>query len=165
MSIQARFNNYTPLYNMHRDVAHNFVYVAKQVAAALEDGTWPELAALLKHHKVSMLQVGEACEAYCIYLSMAVTSPKVSEFDALEQAGFWRCAPMAQVAVMATIGTVFSGMQHVGVREATLGGEGPVMNMGDIVSAGSQVLKFYRRPLWLRGLIHFYRRLRSWRKG
>jgi hypothetical protein len=166
MSLQARFLNYTPLYNPNRDVAHNFKFVMQRVAAGLEDETWPELASLLRQNKVSMEQVGEACAAYCRYLNMAITAPKVSVFDALEQSGFFACPPMAQVAVMATLGQVFSGIQHVGVREATLQGDGPVMNMGELVEAGEQVLKFYQRPVWLRWLRRWLRAvLRKWRSA
>jgi hypothetical protein len=164
MSLQARLLNYTPLYNPNRDVAHNFNFVARTVAASLEDGTWPELAELLKSHNITMEQLGEACAAYCRYLSMAVTEPLLPVHRALEHSGFLACPPMAQVALMATIGQVFTGIQHVGVREATISGDGPVMNMGELVAEGQRVLKFLRRPKWQRSLLMVVRYLvRLWK--
>jgi len=163
MSLQARMTEGDPrLYNPSRDVAHNFKSVMEMVADRLEHtSTWTELAAILKREKVSENDLGEACAAYCRYLIQAVDDPKKPMANAIEDAGFFKTKPAAQVAVMAMIGTVYAGMHHVGVREATMGNVGPLLSEQELVRQASDLLKYMRYPRWLRKIYRLTQRIKA----
>lgn len=154
MTLQARMSEGDRrLYNPSRDVAHNFKDVLQLVAARLEDSKWPELAVLLERENVSMDDLGEACACYCNYVAAGFNDPKKSMQDGLVSSGFFECKPAAQVAVMAMIGVCYAGIQHVGIREATVGGEGPLMSVEDLLDSADDLLKYIGQPRWKR-LLH-----------
>jgi len=134
MSIQARMSSSDPrLYNPSRDVAHNFQSVMELVASRLEDQTWTELDSLLRREEVNIDDLGAACGAYCQYLATAKTDPLLAMHPSLEQSGFFKCKPAAQVAVLALIGTCYAGIQYGGIREASLGGDGPMQTVENLM--------------------------------
>jgi hypothetical protein len=159
-SLQARFNEHDPrLYNVNRDLAHNYKYVLELVAARLEDGTWKELDALLEQNDVSMDDLGEACAAFCRYVGSATTDKESNVEEGLRNAGWFECKVGAQAGYLAVLGTVIAGMAHRGIREATLDEEGPALKVGDLTEAGDRCLaalrmsKFKRR--WLKWTSRF----------
>lgn len=149
------------LYNPSRDVAHNFKEVLELVAARLEDRQWPELADLLDREGVTLDDLGEACAAYCTYVASAVDSPKKPMQASLQDSGFFKCKPAAQVAIMAMIGVCYGGIQHSGIREATVNNEGPLMKVSDLVDAADSLRRFMGKPVWLRKLIRLYYQVTS----
>jgi hypothetical protein len=138
------------LYNPSRDVAHNFQAVLHLVADRLEDRSWPELAELLDREGVTLDDLGEACGSYCLYVASAAQTPEVSMPDALRASGFFQCKPAAQVAVMAALGTCFSGIQHAGIREATIGGEGPLYTVNDLLGHAERFRAQLGQSRWRR---------------
>jgi hypothetical protein len=162
MSLQARMSEGDRrLYNPSRDVAHNFKEVMDIVAGRLEDHKWPELADILGRERVSMDEVGEACGCYCTYLSSAANPDMigVSMVESLKMSGFFECKPAAQVAVLAMIGTCYAGIQFGGIREASIGGEGPMETIAEVVEHAARLHKYTGMPRWRRRLEDFKRRL------
>lgn len=134
MTLQARMTaDDRRLYNPARDVAHNFQEVMNLVAGRLEDYAWPELNEVLSREGITIDDLGEACGAYCQYLASAAQEPNVSMTESLTRSGFTKCKPAAQVAVMAMLGTCYAGIQHAGIREASVGGEGPMYTVADLI--------------------------------
>jgi len=134
MTMQARMTaNDARLYNPSRDVVHNFQQVMKLVAGRLEDASWTELDELLRRENTTMDDLGEACQAYCNYLANSAKLPDLPMYDSLEQCGFFKTKPAAQVAVLAMIGTCYAGIHHIGIREATVGGEGPLQTVDELM--------------------------------
>jgi len=43
------------------------------------------------------------------------------------------CKPAAQIAVMAMLGTCYAGIQYAGIREASVGGEGPMYTVAELI--------------------------------
>lgn len=162
MSLQARMSESDRrLYNPSRDVAHNFKEVLQLVAARLEDSKWPELAELLAREQVSMDDLGEACAAYCIYVASAVEDPNKSMFAGIADSGFFKCKPAAQVAVMAMIGVSYAGIQHAGIREATIAGEGPLQTVSQLVDSADNLRKYLNRPMWQRKLLRWIEKVKK----
>lgn len=134
MSLQARMTaNDQRLYNPSRDVAHNFQQVMRLVADRMEDHSWAELDEVLAREGITMDDLGEACGAYICYLTNAAHAPDLPMEKSLEQCGFFNAKPAAQVAVLALIGTCYAGIHHVGIREATVGGEGPLQTVDELL--------------------------------
>ena len=134
MTMQARMTaNDQRLYNPSRDVAHNFQQVMELVAGRLEDASWTELDEVLQREHITLDDLGEACGAYCNYLTASAKFPERTMYDSLEQCGFFKTKPAAQVAVLAMIGTCYAGIQHAGIREATIGGEGPLQTVDELM--------------------------------
>ncbi len=149
--LQARMSEGDPrLYSPSRDVAHNFQAVMEMVAGRLEDGAWPELDAHLKDNDISMDDLGEACAAFCSFVGDSVATPDASMEEAMQAAGWFDCKPLAQVALLSVLGTVYAGIHFVGVREATLGTGGPAHTVHELVDAGSKFLAITRVPKWRR---------------
>lgn len=163
MTLQARMSaGDNRLYNPGRDVAHNFKEVMEEVARRLEDtNAWTELSDILKREKITDEDLGEACAAYCRYLVNSATDPKLPMVQAIEAAGFFNTKPAAQVAVMAMIGTVYAGIQHTGVREATVGGEGPLLDAKSLVKESQSLLEYMRYSRWFRKLYKLFGRLKA----
>lgn len=163
MTMQARMSaGDNRLYNPGRDVAHHFKEVMETVAARLENtAQWFELSAILKQNGTTDEDLGEACAAYCRYLVASANDPKLPMVKAIEQSGFFNTQPAAQVAVMAMIGTVYAGIQHVGVREATLDKVGPLYDAKSLVKEAESLLEYMRYPRWRRKLSRFFNRLKA----
>lgn len=162
MSLQARMSEGDRrLYNPSRDVAHNFKEVMNIVAGRLEDQKWPELVEILKREQVSMDDVGEACGCYCTYLASAANPDMVgvSMSESLKLSGFFECKPAAQVAVLAMIGTCYAGIQFGGIREASIGGEGPLETIAEVAGHAARLHRYMGMPYWQRRLADFKRRL------
>lgn len=162
MGLQARMSEGDRrLYNPGRDVAHNFQEVLETVADRLEKQSWPELAGLLDREGVDMDDLGEACGAYCTYIASAADPERgqLSMIDAMRLSGFFECKPAAQVAVLAMIGTCFAGIQFGGIREATVGGEGPLETIAEVAQHGARLQKYMGMPRWRRKLADFKRRI------
>lgn len=160
MTIQARLSANDPrLYNVNRDVAHNFKDVIKLVGDRLEDGTWGDLNDLLGDHDVSLDELGEAHGAFCRFLVMSGTNPKAGMEDALREAGWFDLRPEAQIGVMATLGSVTLGIHFAGIREATLGGNGPAMEIQELLEFGEQSSKLIAEGRWRRAVRRFKSRV------
>lgn len=151
MSMQARASEWDHrLYNINRDVAHNFGDVMREVAARLEDGRWPVLNEIMAHYKVSQEDLGKACEAYCIFVMSAADDRKERMGACLTRSGWYDVPEHAQVALMAILGTVLSGYFWSGAREATLGGVGPCLTYTDLRERGRQCATLMQIPRWKR---------------
>lgn len=149
--LQARFDEHDPrLYNVNRDLAHNYKRILEVVAARLEDGAWKELDDHLKDNGVTMDDLGEACGAFCRYVASGAVDKNSDMLEGLTNAGWFECKPLAQAAYLAVMGTVVAGMAHRGIREATLDEDGPALKMEDLTEAGEQCLAALRVPKWRR---------------
>jgi len=162
MVLQARMSqDDARLYNPSRDVAHNFKEVLELVAARLEDQAWPELVDVLKREEVTMDDLGEACAAYCQYVASAIEHPNRPMQVSLEVAGFFKCKSAAQVAVLAMIGTCYAGIQHAGIRDATIGGEGPMASVNDLLESADRVLRYTGSSRLARRWYRFKERIKN----
>lgn len=158
-SLQARLSKEDPrFYNPNRDVAHNFREVIQIVAARLEDNAWPELGEILAREKVTMDELGDACAALCKFVATSVDNPKEGMKEGMDRCGWEEVPPGAQVAVMAILGTVTIGYHWAGVREATIGGEGPAMTLKELATQGEISSRYITMPRWKRALDRLYRR-------
>jgi hypothetical protein len=147
MSLQARMTQGDPrLYDPSRDVAHNFIDVVKTTAHQLEHiaTAWPEMAQVLSRESVNEHDLGEACGALCTYLIETADKTKrnVSVEQAFTNAGFFNLKPAAQIAVMAMVGLIYSGMFYRGARQATMIDSGPLLEVPELVAAGGMLAKF-----------------------
>jgi len=162
MSLQARLSENDPrLYNSYRDVAHCFGDVMREVAARLEDRRWPELDAILTKEGITMDQLGDACAAACTFVQTATELPKEKMHEALERSGWWKVPAPAQMALCAMIGTVMFGYFYAGVREATLGGQGPCQTFQDLRAFGSHAQALLSMGPWKRRWVRFTLRLEA----
>lgn len=147
--IQARQSNGdSRLYAPNRDVAHLFQPMMHQVAAWIEDGNWPVLAEFLKKNSIEPDALGEACAKMCRLIGEGaeVQYRKESCVDALKRSGFLGEPIEAQLAVLASIGAVVVGVAHKGLREASLGTDGPMKTIGELLEDSDRLLaKFYDR--------------------
>ena len=151
MPLQARFQEHDPrLYNVNRDLAHNFKELRELTAARLEDGTWPELDEFLNKNEVTLDDLGEACASFCTYVASAATDKQATMLEGLTNSGWFECKVGAQAGYLAVLGTVLAGVAHRGIREATLDDDGPALKVGDLVAAGDECLRAIRTSRWRR---------------
>lgn len=154
MSIQARISEIDPrLYNVNRDVAHNFADVMREVADRMEKGRWEELTELLKKAGVTDEQLGRACEAACNFVRTATVDKKEDMRASLVRCGWFDVRPEAQMAVCSLIGTVAMGYFYHGVKEATMNGVGPTATCQDLREAGARAAAAMSTPRWRRRLV------------
>jgi hypothetical protein len=139
--LQYRTSTDQRAYNPNRDVAHNFKEVAMAVAKKVQNGDLAELHTFISAAGVTEDDLGAACAAFCKFVGSAADPEHRSMQTSLELSGWFDVPPLAQVAIMAALGTAFLGIQFVGVREATLGGQGPAMEMREVLQASEELLK------------------------
>lgn len=142
----------TRLYSVNRDVAHNFGFIAEKVAERLEDGQWTFLTEFCKQYEISQDDLGEACRTFCLFLASATEHRGEKMVECMRRVGYYDVKEPAQVAYMATLGAVLTGVFWVGVHEATSGGVGPCMRMQDLVEFGALSAKRMQLPRWKRVL-------------
>lgn len=152
------------LYNANRDVAHNFEFVMKEVALAIEQGRVRWLRALAAENEVSDEELGRCCQALCKFVFVQADDPKESMSACLARCGFLDVSNAARVVVLAYLGQVTLGMHHAGVREATLGGVGPALTYRGLRWHGRRLTLLMTMPRWKRRLYRLQARLRrAWR--
>lgn len=165
MALNARMSQSDPrLYNPNRDVAHNFEYVVNEVATAIEEGRWKFLSVLAVNHGVTQDDLGLCMAALCKFVVIQADHPGESMPACLARSGYLDLPEAAQAVVMAYLGTVTLGMHWVGVREATLGGNGPALTYKRLRATGRRMTLLMRMPPWRRRLYRLKSRLRrAWR--
>lgn len=137
--LQARFNQGDPrLYSVNRDVAHNFQYVAMEVARRLRDDRWPAVEKLCAAHRITKVELGEACAAFCRFVAGVLEVPKESMEEGVKRSGLLDVREEAQVAFMSCLGQVMAGVYWVGLREATAGGSNPPLDSESLVRLGAE---------------------------
>lgn len=164
MSLQAKMAQpHDPrLYSPSRDVAHNFDWVITEVARRCEVGTWDALTRLAETHGVSMEELGRTCQALCLFVMSNTSDHRESMAQGLARSGFLDRDPIARVIVMAYLGTVTLGTHWAGIRETTLGGNGPLLTYQNLATYGRRLTVLMRMPRWKKWL-HILRW--RWRKA
>jgi len=144
-SMQARFNEHDPrLYNANRDVAHNFRFVAETVAQRLSQRSWDA-----EKKAIGIVPDDDMAVACVAFIRFVGDIRNVGMEEALADSGFLNVSSAAQIAYMANLGAVVTGIYFAGIREATLGGEA-TGKMDELVAAGRQCSELLHMPRWRR---------------
>lgn len=163
MTLQARVSQWDHrLYNVNRDLAHNFGSAVMELANRLDDERWPFLHELCRQHKVTDEQLAKALQALCKFVRGAADDPREGMYDVLLRSGWEEVPEAAQVVIMAYLGSILSGYYFIGAREATIGGEGPCLTYKDLAEYGHRCLEMMRRPRWRRWLDRAIGLVRRW---
>lgn len=164
MSINARMSPQDPrLYNVNRDLAHNFEFIINNVALCIEQGRWGALTRLAREHGVTDAELGKACSILCVFVAVQADNPKESMAACLARCGFLDLNEISRVIVMAYLGNIVLGIHHNGVREATLGGVGPAQTYKQLAQAGANLTLIMDMPRWKRRWYKFKQRAqRAW---
>jgi hypothetical protein len=153
MSVQARFPGDNRLYNPGRDLAHCFGSACQLTAKQLTDKRWPALQALCDDYKVAPEDLGAACQAFLMAVGTAAdVREEKHPHDALMRVGWFDVKEPAQIAFVAMLGVVCFGYFYRGVREATLGGEGPACGNRELAAMGQEVARVLALSPWKRAL-------------
>lgn len=106
-------------YSPSRDIAYSYRTALGAAFEGLEeDKADPFTARFLRDHGVTEDQIGDAAVALARYYNIAAGDPELrNPFDALKKCGFLDLPSAVQLAVMARVGQVMTGMAFMGVRE------------------------------------------------
>lgn len=143
-----------------RDIAHNFRFVIEEANRRLGDDRWGDLAEIIKHYDVSRDDLAKACEAMVVFV-VGAAEPGLTMHELLTQAGFFTIKPAAQIAYMATVGQIVTGVYWQGARLASITGKGPCRGLEDYLAAGRETARLLRLPKWLRPWNRFWTKLRK----
>jgi hypothetical protein len=162
VSIQAKLDpKDSRLYNINRDIAHNFANVARFVAARLDDQRWPVVHRILADNEVDLDELGKACSSFCLFVRSACDHPDETMQGALDRSGWNDVREEAQMAYMALLGTVIAGYYFAGVRDATMGGQGPCLTMDDLREAGKEARRLIVMPRWKKRLHRYLLKIKK----
>jgi hypothetical protein len=100
-----------------RDIAYLFPSVVENVAQRIEKESFGPLTKILKEKNVTQAQLGQACATYAQFLVLASTEENMTLERALNEAGFFKCDPLAQIAVLFYVGATMSGTFYTGIRD------------------------------------------------
>lgn len=154
------------LYNPSRDVAHNFGEVMKLVAERCSADNWHAIVSLAKDRGVSQEEIGRGCQAMLQFVATQLNGEdRESMSQALSRSGFFDVSETCRVILMAHLGSVMLGMHWAGVREATIGGQGPALTYRNLRWHGKQCAILMAKLSPFRRRWHcFWRRVRlAWR--
>lgn len=142
MSIQARMSpNDQRLYNPARDVAHNFAGVVELIINNYDDAGWAALREFTTQQGVTDEDIAATLDAFVTAIMYAKDKlkRKLSIHAALTETGFFKQKLLAQVTIMALLGQIYTGMHYAGIREATIGNEGPIYELDSLLAAASSL--------------------------
>lgn len=163
--LQGRMSPSDPrLYNVYRDLGHNFAYVIRVVSGRLEnEACWPPLTRLLRQHQVSQEQLGKACECFILFMK-DMSNPKDTMETCLDRSGWLELPEIVHVAFFAVLGTVVTGMAWAGIREATCFDSQPLLTYEGLTAYGERAARLLTMPRWQRWLFRWRNKLaRVWR--
>ena len=129
------------LYNPNRDIAHNFPSIIKIVAARLEHGVWEAVEKIIEHYDVSDEELSLALDSYIRFIASVTENPDETMEQAAKRSGFLDTSEVAQVCLLAYLGTVVGGYFWQGAREVTMGGRGPASSLQELIGAGETMLQ------------------------
>lgn len=152
MGIQAKTSEWDHrLYSVNRDLAHNYTHICQETARRLEAGSWPIVTRMCADYKITEDELGEACRAYLEFIGTSVSVKEDREpQQGLTRVGWFALRDEVQVIFMAMLSTVVMGYAYVGIREATLGGKGPIQDGPDLLAEGRRVADALSLPRWQR---------------
>lgn len=152
------------LYNVNRDVAHNFDFIIQEVAKCMEEERWPALTRLARDAQITDEALGRCCEALIKFIGVQADNPNESMAQCLARCGFLDLPETARVVTMAYLGNITLGIHHRGVREATMNGVGPADSYKKLRWHGRQLVLLMKLPRWKRSLYRLKQRVRrAWR--
>lgn len=138
MSIQARMSaNDQRLYNPNRDVAHNFSGVVERLIDNYDNRGWAELRDFTDANGITDEDIANTLNSFvtAILYSKDKDKKNLSVHAALKDSGFFEQKLLAQVTIMSLLGQIYTGMHYVGIREASLGSEGPMYELDSLLDA------------------------------
>ena len=142
MRSQARMSpNDQRLYNPARDVAHNFAGVVELIITNYDDAGWAALREFTMQQGVTDEDIAATLDAFVTAIMYAKDKlkRKISIHTALTETGFFKQKLLAQVTIMALLGQIYTGMHYAGIREATIGNEGPIYELDSLLAAASSL--------------------------
>jgi len=152
-SLQAKIKpEYERWYSSNRDLAHNYPTILELTIDRLCDRQWPELADFLSVHGVTDDDLGRVCQAYCEYVLSIRDRPQATLEELLQASGFLRQPLVAQMAFLAMMSTVVTGIHFRGVKEATIDGHGPMIALSELADYARRASEFIGTSPWRRKL-------------
>lgn len=149
-------------YDPNRDLAHCYDQVLMEVAKRLEAGTWSPLSEYLEQHGIDQDQLGEACRAYCDFIVHTTDDQRETLEAVLKRVGWFEIPEPAQVAYVAYIGLVITGMFFKGRRDATLLDEQRISSPVHLRHYGRRSAKIMTMPRWRRWIYYLLRAPARW---
>lgn len=159
MTLEMReINGPEVFYNPGRDLAYCYPDMLKLVAQRFDKNAWPELRALCEREKVSYDQLCDAFISFQTSLATAGDNPDEKMIDVLKRTGWFDQNPVAQMAVLAQIGTVVYGQLFHSVREHANDPNKRTL-IEEVAAAGLESCKLLRLSPWQRRLALGWRRV------
>ncbi len=107
------------VYNAGRDLRQCWPAALNLVSKRFEANAWPQLTEICEAGQVGWDQLCDAMEALCDFLAKPTTDPHVTMEEALRESGWFELPVLAQMAVLAMLGTVATGQLYYAIRETT----------------------------------------------
>lgn len=104
-------------YNPGRDLAYAYPEMLKIVAERFDRGQWPALKTVCDQAGVTYDQLCDAYQALNQCLVICTESPDETMHDVVERGGWLKQPDVAQVAIMAQLGSVVFGQLFHAARE------------------------------------------------
>ncbi len=112
-----------------RDIVYIMPDIARVAADRLEDRRFEAMHSWLDAEDITLDDLGEACGAFCRFMTTAHENPDESMDDVLKRAGWYDVKPPARVAWTFYTGAQLTGMFFNGVRNALLEGEETLLDV------------------------------------
>jgi hypothetical protein len=138
MSLQIRPSAGGPGYAPYRDLAHNFIGLARVAMNGLGETEWNDLVGpYLRFTGTTEQQLGQAAEAFAKAIALCHKPDVSTPAEALEQAGFLQLPTACQLAVAAKLGETMFGMFFGCLRDALRSDEVPA-GLDDLLATAAQ---------------------------
>jgi hypothetical protein len=137
------------IYNVARDLAHNFPEILGRVMRSFSSRRWAELEETLYRAGVDDKELAKAFDSYVKSVLVMQQRGKEGQKweDMLKDQGFIDCDAAAQVAVFAEIGLMVCGMYFASYEDAYFSEEA---RLADVLKLGEAAEQFANRVRQLR---------------
>lgn len=139
-------------YAPSRDLMYLWPDVLRNVADRLEDAPFKPLHDLLTERGVTLDDLGEAAAAYSRFVRDAHNEPEKNMVKCLDDSGWNKVRPEAQIAYMFYAGSIITGVFWKGIRDATPEGGDIIPQVKSLMSAGRQLDAYIALTGWRRWL-------------
>lgn len=148
-------------YSPQRDLRQCYPEVIKEALDRFNNHRWGELEHFVIDAGGTWDDLCDAMEAYSRFTTMPIEEPDMTMEQAMRASGWFEQKPVAQIAIMAMLGTVLTGQLHYAVRETTPLGA-PPEGMEAVTAQVADLLVLRQRRLAKPQWRQRWTRLDSW---
>jgi hypothetical protein len=135
------------LFSPARDLRYAYPNAITAICEHFNRGAWQDLVDVCAREGASFDDLCDAMEAFIQFLNLCTKDPEQNLQQVLDEAGWFKLPPAAQIGLMAMFGRVATGQLFDAIRSTTPLGEKPE-GIAPLATLAIHVLRTARQRPW-----------------